>query len=459
MRTRALALILLLTTTPALLPAQGRGAAELRAGRRFAEAGAVDSAVASYRRAIARDPGPWQYDYYLGAVLLGPGDRWDEAIVAFDSAWAKGYRTGIVRHNIARAHLFADRPDAALPEFRRAIAMFRTAIDTTRSAADRTHFRFQLADSYRWMAPLLWRRGERAEAAAAARAMIESDDRNEFRSAALSLGHVAFGDREYRIAEELYTLSERDRATGRPRTGLAWDQWPDWRVRTDAMQEVLAARAELGDVAPEYVHHVVVMVLRRQDVRTVDEGRPVHHREFITDRQVQEAEWRMRWLKQMVEGLSEGKLSLSWEIVNDTTDYRYEGDPRPAWVGDRRLLAPRFDSLDTVLRLWPWGMGEGTGGGTTFSLEPVSPKRALRGTINIHPEHSYGMWLHEFFHVVEAMTGISPTHGYYDENRGSFPGWTGDKNHQLDYFRYHFRTTLPAWGWRQMNFHLRHPTR
>ena len=78
--------------------------------------------------------------------------------------------------------------------------------------------------------------------------------------------------------------------------------------------------------------------------------------------------------------------------------------------------------------------------------------------MNIHPEHSYGMWLHEFFHVVEAMADIQPTHGYYDEQRGSFPGWTGPKNHQLDYFRWHFRNTLSGRGWQSMNFHQRYPS-
>jgi hypothetical protein len=459
MTRRVVALLLSLALSAPSLVAQGRGASDFQAGRRFARAGEVDSAIAAYHRAIARDARPWQYSYYLGEVLLGPAERWDEAIVAFEEAWAKGYRAGITRHAIARAHLFADRPAEAIPEFQRAIALFRRQIDTARTEEARTHFRFQLADSYRWMAPALWRRGDRAGAVAAAESMIDADDRNEFRSAALSLGHVAFGAADYDRAALLYTLSEWDRATDTARTGLNWDQWPDWRVPTVTMQEVLAHRVQLGEIRPEYTHHIVAMVLRRQDVRTVDEGRPVHHVKEITDRQRQEAEWRLAWLRQMTEAMSDGKLSLSWELVDDTTEYRYEGEPRPDWVGDRRLVAPRIDSLDTVLRLWPWGMGEGTGGATTWSLTPVRPARALRGTINIHPEHSYGMWLHEFFHVVEAMTDISPTHGYYDENRGNFPGWTGAKNDQLDYFRWHFRTTLPARGWREMNFHRRYPSR
>jgi tetratricopeptide (TPR) repeat protein len=69
------------------------------------------------------------------------------------------------------------------------------------------------------------------------------------------------------------------------------------------------------------------------------------------------------------------------------------------------------------------------------------------------------MWLHEFFHVVEAMAGISPMHGYYAEERRSFPGWKGKTFDQLDYFRWHARTTLKKLGWGKMNFRLKYKYR
>ena len=68
--------------------------------------------------------------------------------------------------------------------------------------------------------------------------------------------------------------------------------------------------------------------------------------------------------------------------------------------------------------------------------------------MTIHPEHSFGIWLHEFFHVVEAKARIRPTHGYYAKSRVHFPGWKGPSRNQLHYFRWQFRTTVRRFGWK-----------
>ncbi|MDP2957834.1 MAG: hypothetical protein Q8N53_15515 [Longimicrobiales bacterium] len=451
-------LLLLSAALSAALSAQDRAAArrEYESGQQAAQSGQIDEAIAAYRRAVAADPSEWRYSYTLGEVLQDRAKRWSEAIEAFEDAWEKGYRRGITRHRIAECRYFLEDEDAALADFERAISFHQGLLDSVRGAPPEL-LRLQLADSHLWAARIRADRREYETAYRSALAAMELDARKDHRGRVLSLGHVAFGWADYDEARRFYELSLRDLATGAPLADLAWDDYPDWHIPSGVLLEVAENRARLGRIEPEYTHSVLALVIRDQDVEIERDGRRVRVHEVINQRQRREAEARLRWLKQVVESLSDGKLSLSFVVADDTTRYRYEEPTRPAWIGDRSVIGPLIDDFDTMIRLWPYGEGRGSAWSGTVDLRPYADAAPLRGGVHLHPEHSYGMWIHEFFHVFEAMAGISPTHGYYDEQRGRFPGWTGPKNAQLDYFRWHFRTTLPRVGWANLNFHVKHP--
>jgi tetratricopeptide (TPR) repeat protein len=441
---------------PTAVLAQQPGREHYNAARRHLDAGRVDSAEAALRRAMQAGPRESLYPYHLGALVLVRTGRYAEAIEAFTEAWEKGARDGVTRFQIGRALHQLGRHDEAAVEYERALAWNREAL--ARAAGDQAaHLRYQVAEFSIWLARLRMAQGDGEAAYRLAADALGHDDRREHRGGVFGLGHTPFGDGDYGLAARFYALSLRDRTTGEPLRDVAWDWFPDWRIRTDELLEVVENRRRLGTVAPADTHRIMAVVIRDQEVETEVEGRRARIHHVITDRQRREAESRLRWLRQMVESLSDGRFSLAYRIVDDTTRYRYEGETRPAWIPDRRLLAGDINEFDTLVRLWPYGEGEGTGGATSLSLEPVSATRVTRGIINIHPEFSHGMWLHEFFHVVEAMAGIQPTHGYYDEPRRQFPAWTGPKNSQLSYFRWHFSTTLPRVGWGKLNFRLRYP--
>jgi hypothetical protein len=65
----------------------------------------------------------------------------------------------------------------------------------------------------------------------------------------------------------------------------------------------------------------------------------------------------------------------------------------------------------------------------------------------------YGTLLHEFFHTIENLTGISPAHGFRSPEQ--FPEWKGTT--ELDYYRRHFETTLSRFGFDKLNFINRYP--
>ena len=451
---------------PALLSlaAPGAGQEPASAGehyesaRRHADAGEVEDAIEDYRRAIAADPGEWRYSYMLGEHLLSRTRRWEEALQAYRDAWKKGYERGVTRYKIGRCLEELGREGAALAEYRRSVEMNQAALATEPQSRHRL-LRFQIVDAQ--MAAALLEGGRRAfeEAYERLHASLvygpDPEQERRVRGTGLKVGHVAFGDGDYDTAIRFYSLALLDVDTGRPLASLAWDDFPDWRIATDRLLEVVEDRRRLGAVDPVQTHRVLALVILDQTVEYERDGRTVRVHRVMTERQKREAEERLRWLRQILESLSDGRYSLSYTMVEDTTAYRYQGQRRPPWVGDRTIIAERIDDFDTLLRLWPWGQGTGTGGASRLSLAPARDAAPLRGVMDLHPEHSHGMWLHEFFHVVEAMAGIQPTHGYYDEARGSFPTWRGRKNDQLDYFRWHFRTTLPRVGWERLNFRLR----
>lgn len=57
--------------------------------------------------------------------------------------------------------------------------------------------------------------------------------------------------------------------------------------------------------------------------------------------------------------------------------------------------------------------------------------------------------MHEFFHTIEWSAHIHPAHGFRAGIRKSFPDWHGTS--ELDYYRWHFRNTLPKVGWRRLD--------
>lgn len=424
--------------------------------RQLARSDQTDQAIAEYQRAIAADTTDWRHPFALGELLQGRPERWADALVAFRSAWDLGYRRGVTRHKMGISLYEMGQPDSALAEFERAMAMDRAMLDTA-SSRQAFYLRFQLADSHLWAAKIRLERSEREAAYRLAEAALGYDTVRQHRLRILSLGHVSFGNADYDLAARFYRLSLRDPATGGQVRIRSLDDNPEYRIPATELLEVVENRRRLGQIVPEYTHRALVLFILDQDVEIEQDGRRVRVHRVITERQKREAESRLRWLRQVVESLSEGRYSLSFVLADDSTQYRYQAPTRPAWIGDRRIISPLINEFDTLIRCWPYGEGEGWAGSAPIALAPYGGTARWRGWVSIHPEHSHGVWLHELFHIVEAMAGIRPAHAFRDSLRVNFPGWTGSS--QVDYYRWHFRNTLPPLGWANLNFRVRYPVR
>ncbi len=192
-------------------------------------------------------------------------------------------------------------------------------------------------------------------------------------------------------------------------------------------------------------------------------------------------------LRQTILAMSDGKLDLQFDRMNITDGVEV---PRPfgsssAGNGDdilNDLQGPLGDSLreklktsDVVFLFW-WGTDPLTqhGGSHTFS---IGGRKRSRGNVNIgvqffhyDPKLDYmncgacpvpngvgfypHVYMHEFFHVIEARFGIKPVHGFTVP--AAFPDWHGKD--EVDYYYWQIHDRIPAQrpanrgGWREFNY-------
>ncbi|MBI4410664.1 MAG: tetratricopeptide repeat protein, partial [Gemmatimonadetes bacterium] len=435
----------------------------LASASRYAQSGQTERAIEEYRKAIAAAPDAWQYSYKLGEYLLRSTERWAEALEAFRNAWDKGYQRGIARHGIALALHRLGKDDQALAELERAIEMNRAALDTARASDQAALLRYQIADDYFWHSRIVRSAKTHRQHLhhdstyrAFAAALQHNPSNNELRGKILGLGHFAFGDGDYDLAINLYRLAFHDPVTGAPRHDLREELLLAWGIAPEVMLELVENRRRLGRIAPEYTHTLLVVCYHGIVVERVGGGR-MRVPTRVTEAQKRDVEAKLRWLTQVVESMSDGRFSLSIVKWSDARPDSGQALESPGgYLGDSRILVETINEFDTVMRVWP--MSNTVRAWVDVGYLDLRPSRSTstrRAVLNIGPDHPHGIWLHEFFHILEELAGISPAHGYFPEERRHFPGWTGRE--EMDYYRWHFRTTLSGVGWKNLNFRLKHP--
>lgn len=270
----------------------------------------------------------------------------------------------------------------------------------------------------------------------------------------LWLAHEAFADGKYDSAIRHYRAVEQT-----SRLSPAHQEW--LRELNPAMHRGLAEkRKAIGSIRPEYVHRVFVVRLRqsRLDFKGL-KGEQIQTQRSITDQQRERSELFLRLLRSEVEAMSGGRLSLSFETeeLNATLT-----ELRSTSYGNVETRQPVFETItpfagntyceaarkyDTIWTFWE-GEGAATtanGGGLSYPCIANQLYSPVRGyvsfPINWNGPDAIVAYVHEFFHNIEAMTGIQPAHGFQPQNRLQFPGWKGSG--QMDYFQWQFATTLP----------------
>lgn len=256
--------------------------------------------------------------------------------------------------------------------------------------------------------------------------------------------HLAFAEGRYEEAVRLYRRAADQGAS--PCVGRDFCM--------DELIETAEQRRRLGHVAPADTHRIGLIFVNEIHT-TYPDGRRERRRD-VTDEH--RANWRIHsaLTRQLIEAFSNGGMTLAFDEI-DATFTHPAGGPDTAWYADQLDLERFFrenvnthDSYVTLSTTIPFGLG----------LARRYPYVAYvlygpdRGVVNINSAWDWRFLLHEWFHSVEFIANIQPAHGYMDSIRTAFPGWQGRT--EFDYFRWHFRNTLPP-DWSRLSYRRRYP--
>ncbi len=427
--------------------------------RRFEEA------LTELEKAEAAVPAEGWYAARVGHALSWYLNRPDQSLTAYERAISKGFMTpwvlrekGIALKKLSR---ISEAETSLLACLERADNDLEEALKEARNT-DARSAREEIAAGAGWLGMLYADEGETDKALEATErgyaALPESTDWYlafaRLRAAFWS-GHLAFIKGDFENARSFYADADKARRKNPDVARFT----PGWEVPLHA--EMAAQRSALGRIRPEIVHRMMAVYISDVDVNFQGaKGEKIRAKNKLTRAQKEKARVNQQLLARYVETFSGGKMTLAFAeedlnaVVKDIQVTMWGGTVEtriPVWETLQPALGPLvFENrgdVDTFLLYWN-GEGVATtanGGGLAYPYVPWQMYSPLRGFIsmpsNWQTEDAAGTLLHEFFHVIEGMTGITPTHGFQEGVRAKFPAWRGER--QFDYFRWQFQATLP----------------
>lgn len=257
------------------------------------------------------------------------------------------------------------------------------------------------------------------------------------------------------------------------------------RVTLQRLIDLTREHQQYSKTKPQYVHAIQVLYIMNTDLRDTRDakGNPFTARGSITESQITDTKRDHRMMKIYVETLSRGRVSLSfdWKTVNTTltravvhaekngrTVYRPDFNSTAESLGpilfegrnkyDTTIFyfnAQNFDvwcfanGVPSIYIPYTW-YGQPRGSiGFTMGNTGVVKNSSMISRFN----HQWVVF-HEFFHVIERMSGgISPQHAYLKDAlaqaRKNFPGWVPDMNPswtatEYSWYRYQMLNTVPV---------------
>lgn len=247
-------------------------------------------------------------------------------------------------------------------------------------------------------------------------------------------GHRAFAEMRY---DEALTLYEEALERG----SRSWS--------LPGLIETVKVRRDLGKLGNPVVHRAVVIFVTRRDVVGPDGG--IASEPDVTDTQKERIRWTTRWLARVVEGLSRGRLTLTFDYVNAVSTYGHDArlkPDNPDHLDKERFFIENMNAYDTFItvsdtrsparglaRRYPYVKGAIYG-----------PSRGMFA-VNAKEHHGPEIWLHEFFHTIEWSMLF----------KGTAHGWRDDGSNEYDFYRRHFEELMPQRGWRKMELVRRFP--
>lgn len=306
-------------------------------------------------------------------------------------------------------------------------------------------------------------------------------------TAAWWLGQREFGNANWTEATVLFN---RIAALARQYPQIA-KTWGTDALDMEAHLQLSRRMQEIPRRQPEYTHRFLLVFLHEVAIDQPGmSNNQLIGKTILTDQQKTAAVRAFTSLRGYLEAMSLGKFSSTFSTVeypgtvsafrlrrDDTTQPPIEmREPDTNYASPTlwSLLHDHYQQADSIVYIWGGGSrlaSVATGGARLHPLIPWTLNSPLRGFMQIPGQMLLNRYapvlvMHEFFHSVEQMVGIKPGHGYKPAQRDQFADWKG--NGQLDYYRWHFDTTIPRQfnlkkefkselGWANLNFATRYP--
>ncbi|HLF20678.1 MAG TPA: tetratricopeptide repeat protein, partial [Bacteroidota bacterium] len=416
----------------------------------------VNAALDEAELAVALDSTNGRYAYDLGDIYLYHTDKRTLALRAFEKALENGFVTPIVFHRKAMCLFHLSRHHEAIVQLHESIERNFKALEVSSNPEG---IKRDIADSYDWLTKQYEALADWENFYQAAKNVGKYDPKNQWYLSLMDEGLQMMGYTE--LSNKNY-----DKASEYLREAL------DYKLRINPkdiaqrymrhMAEIAQKRKRLGEVTPDFIHKAVIVYIHEVDITLNVKGKATKIHKRITDGDKKHTLMISKAFREVIETFSDGHLSVSVDTITmhkpltnaNIIEINAEGIPifRYQTVEMMRdIYKAAGDKFDTFIYVLPTHWGEAHGGGHFISI-PNSTQRALKGVIEIAPRFSLAIWNHEFFHVIEAITGIKPVHGHYKTNKHLFPEWKGEADDEMSFHQYHYNATLPKFGWKNLKF-------
>ncbi|MBU3914375.1 hypothetical protein KKA14_02485, partial [bacterium] len=425
------------------------------------------------------------YAYYLGIIYQNHAHRYKNAIEAFDRAIKKGHQTESVYYN--KVHSYCNLKDYsnAIKAFQKTIELGLKDLDKAlelKKADEVKKKKAQITNYYGWLGSIYYQQDEFIKGFKAAeegyRFIPDSFDKRlaeTYVKAATFLGFIALGDEEYDEAIR-YFKAARNNQKDNPDLSKMFVLKDVTRFTFDELIQIVENRKKLGEISPQYIHRILVLNIEEVDVDFEGSNKQrIRAHNYLSESQKKRHLIFQAVLKKIVESFSDGNFSLVFEqssvsgsikdieVATQKAGNEYRAPILETITSDPgKIFFENRNKYDTFVICWN---GENnvatnhTGGQTELpylAYRFYSPKRGYMSMpVNWSEPLWLFAWIHEYFHVIESLTGIKPAHGFYQSNRSHFPQWKG--NTEFDYYRWHFKKTLNKIGWVRLNFRMRYP--
>lgn len=417
-----------------------------REAERYIKKKEIKNAVIMMGNAIKSDPTNGYYDFYTGYIYLYKTENKKKALEYLESAESKGYTSPLLYRRKGMCYFHLKQFHRAIEVIEKSITLNMEKLEEAEKKNDRSEIKAlnkEIANSYVWLTKLYDALNMPLEYHKAALLGYKHNPNDHWlpglvNNSWLPLGHYYFAEKKYDKAAEAYKNAEKN--------GAKWSWLSD-------VINIVKRLKRFPKPNPIYVHKIALLYVKEN----IMIRKPGHHviSDDISEHQIKKARQSQKIMKQIVELFSEGKFTVEFEEkvgVLTFNEFSLLRRTHPDHLNLGRYFYENMNNIDTFVTMSNtnspnYGIGN-FGGSRQYPYINGVSYGPPRGMLLLSGGSGFSTLLHEFFHTLENLANISPSHGFRQPNR--FPDWKGKT--ELDYYEWHFKTTLKNHGWKNLNF-------